>query len=158
MATFDHFVDAILLQIYFISDIDISNCILMHKLYQKRCKSRAGKFFIILNCSDIGVGLFSIFFISIPLFKWNVSAINYMHDSIWIFTACFPYSFLWILVMTTALDKASSVPKGQINKNCTTMKVLYRVITIRLLFVLAIVILLAMRHNSFKGHTQVIVF
>ena len=150
-----------MLQIYFISTtltIVISNCILLHKLYQKGCKSRADKFFIILSCSDIGVGLFSIFFISIPFSKWNVSAINYMHGSIWIFTACFPYSFLWILVVTIALDKASSVPKGQIYKNCTTMKVLYRVITICLLFVLAIVILLARRHNSFKGYSQVIVF
>lgn len=92
----NHFVDALMLQIYFIFTtlaIVILNGVLLHKLYKKRCKSRADKIFIILSCSDLGIGVFSIPIISISLFKWNVSAINYTHGAIWIFTASFPYGF-----------------------------------------------------------------
>ena len=157
----NHFVDALMLQIYFIFTtlaIVISNGVLLHKLYKKRCKSRADKIFIILSCSDLGVGVFSIPIISISLFKWNVSAINYTHGAIWIFTASFPYGFSWMLVVIIAIDRVLIVTKGKIYKNCITMKVLYRIIVFCLLYVLAIVILLAMRHNSFKRYSQVIVF
>lgn len=67
----NHFVDALMLQIYFIFKtlaIVISNGVLLHKLYKKRCKSRADKIFIILSCSDLGVGVFSI-----PSFLYHYS-------------------------------------------------------------------------------------
>ena len=48
--------------------IVISNGILLHKLFMKRCKTRPDKIFITLSCSDISVSLFSIAIISIPLF------------------------------------------------------------------------------------------
>ena len=63
-----------------------------------------------------------------------------------------------MLVVITAIDRVLIVTKGKIYKNCITMKVLYRIIVFCLLYVLAIVILLAMRHNSFKRYSQVIVF
>ena len=69
---YNHSINTFMLQIYFIFTalaIIISNGALLWKLFKKRYKTRADKIFIILSCSDIGVGLFSIPIISLPLFK-----------------------------------------------------------------------------------------
>ena len=48
--------------------IVISNVALLRKLLKKKQKTRADKIFIILSCSDIGVGLFSIPMMYLELF------------------------------------------------------------------------------------------
>lgn len=55
----------------------------------KRRKTRTDKIFIIFSGSDIGVGLFGIPMLSIPLFTWKVSAFDYMDPLIWIFLMTF---------------------------------------------------------------------
>lgn len=122
-----------MLQLYFTFialAIVISNGVLQRKLFKKRYKTRADKIFIILSCSDIGVGLFSIPIISLPLFKWDVSAFDmhrtfdYMYHFIWIFSTSFPYGFSWTLVLIIALDRVFIITKGQIYKQYITMKTL----------------------------------
>lgn len=71
-----------MLEIFFIFTalaIKILNGILISDIFQKRCKTRANKTFIILSCSNISVWLFSVSIISIPLFKWDVKAFDYLH-------------------------------------------------------------------------------
>ena len=72
-----------MLEIFFIFTelaIKILNGILISEIFQKRCKTRANKIFIIiLSCCNISVGLFSVSIISIPLFKWDVKAFDYLH-------------------------------------------------------------------------------
>ena len=153
-------VNTFMLQIYFIFTglaIVISNGVLLRKLFMKKYKTRADKTFIILSCSDIGFGLFSIPIISLPLFKWDISAfvIHYAFDYIyhftWLFSASFPYIFSWILVVIIALDKVFIIIKGQMHKKYITMKTLNR-ITFCLIFMLAIVIIF---HMLFKGNAPV---
>ena len=105
---YNHSVNTFMLQIYFIFTglaIVISNGVFLWKLFMKKYKTRADKIFIILSCSDIGFGLFSIPIISLPLFKWDISAFvihdafDYIYHLIWLFSASFPYIFSWILVV-----------------------------------------------------------
>ena len=154
------------LQVYFIFTalaIVISNGVLLWKLFKKRYKTRADKIFIILSCSDIGVGLFSIPIISLPLFKWDASAFDmhhtfdYIYHFICIFAASFPYGFSWTLVAIIALDRVFIITKGQIYKQYITMKTLYWIITFCLILILAIVIIFIMRYKLFKGYSQAIV-
>ena len=68
---FQHSIDILILQIYYTFAalaIVASNGVLLHKLFKKRSKTRADKMFIILSCSDIGVGLLSVPMMSLPLF------------------------------------------------------------------------------------------
>ena len=153
----NHFADILVLQIYFIFTalaIVTSNGLLLHKLFKKRCKTRADKIFIILSCSDVGVGLFSIPITPIPLF--SVSA--YVYPSLWIFSPYFPYGFSWILVVIIALDRVFIVTKGQSYKQYITMKTLYWIIIFCLLFVLVTVILFITRHMLFKQHSNKIFY
>ena len=161
---YDHYINTFMLQIYFIFTaltIVISTGILMRKLFKKRYKTRADKIFIILSCSDIGVGLFSIPVTSLPLFKWDVSAFDinntfdYIYHFIWIFSAYFLYSFSWILVVTIALF---IITKGHIYKEVITMKRLYWIITFCLLFTLGVVITFIMRYTLFRRFPQVVTF
>ena len=154
-------VDALILQIYFIFTslaIIISNSTLLWKLFKKRSKTRADKIFIILSCSDIGVGIFSIPIVSIPLFKWEIDAFDYTHCFLWIFPACFPYGFSWLLVVIIALDRVFVITKGQIYKQYITMKTLYWIITVCLALILAMAILVSLRYESFKRHSHIIVY
>ena len=78
----NHSVDTLILQIYFIITalaIAISNGTLLWRLLKNGMKRRADKIFIILSCSDIGVGLFSIQLVSIPLFKWDAFSGSFQH-------------------------------------------------------------------------------
>ena len=71
-----------MLEIFFLFTelaIKILNGILISEIFQKRCKTRANKIFILLSCCNISVGLFSVSIISIPLFKWDVKAFDYLH-------------------------------------------------------------------------------
>ena len=164
---YNHSINTFMLQIYFIFTalaIIISKGALLRKLFKKRYKTRADKIFIILSCSDIGVGLFSIPIISLPLFKWDVSAFDihntfdYIYHFIWIFSACFPYGFSWILVVIIALDRVFIITKGQMYKQYITMKTLYWIITFCLLFILAIVTIFIMRYELFKRYSQAVAF
>ena len=153
----NHLANTLVLQIYFIFTalaIVTSNGLLLHKLFKKRCKTTADKIFIILSCSDVGVGLFSIPITSIPLF--SVSA--YVYPSLWIFSAYFPYGFSWILVVIIALDRVFIVTKGQSYKQYIAMKTLYWIIIFCLLFVLVTVILFITRHMLFKQHSNKIFY
>ena len=157
----NHTLDALILQIYPIFTtlaIVISNGVLLWKLLSKRRKTRADKIFIILCCSDTGVGLFSIPVISIPLFKWDVSAFDYMNHLIWIFSACFPYGFSWILVVIIALDRVLVVTKGQTYKGYISIKTLYWIIIFCLFFMLTIIILYMMKYRLFKRQSNVMVY
>ena len=61
-------VDILILLIYIIFTalaITTSNALLLHRLLKKKQKTRADKMFIILSCSDIAVGLFSLPVISL---------------------------------------------------------------------------------------------
>ena len=148
---YNHPVDALMLQISFTITalaIAISNGTLMWKLFKKRRKTRADKIFIILSCSDIGVGIFSIPLVSAPLFKWDVSALDYTYNFTWIFPACFPYGFSCILVVIIELDRVFVITKGQRYKQYIPMKTLYWIITVCLVFILAIVIPVSLRHKS----------
>ena len=78
----NHSVDTLILQIYFIITalaIAISIGALLWRLLKNRRKTRADKIFIILSCSDIDVGLFSIQLVSIPLFKWDAFSGSFQH-------------------------------------------------------------------------------
>ena len=138
----NHPVDALMLQIYFIITalaITISNSALLGKLFRKGSKTRAHRIFIILSCSDIGVGIFSIPMVSIPLFKWKIkiNALDYTHCFLWIFPACFPYSFSWMLIVIIAFDRVFVITKGQMYKQYIIMKT---------------------KHDLFKQHLHVIIY
>ena len=140
----NHSVDVLILQICCVFTgiaIIISNSILLYILFKKRCKTRADKVFIILSCSDIIVGLFSVPIISLPLFIRNFDTLGFTMFLIWNFSAYFPYCFSWTLIIIIAIDRVLIITKGYIYTKYVPMKVLYRVIIFCLLFILAIVIL-----------------
>ena len=142
-----------MLQISFIFTalaIVISNGILLYKRFMKRCKTRTDESFITLNCYNISVRSFSIPIVSIPLLKWDVSALDYTHRFIWIISACFLYDFSWISLVTIAFARVI-VTKGQIYKQYITMKTLYWIITFCLLYILAIVII---NYNLLKQYSS----
>ena len=139
----NHSVDILTLQIYCIFTglaIIISNCILLHKLFNKSTKTRADKVFIILSCSDTIVGLFSVPIISLPLFIRDFDTLGFMMFLIWNFSAYFPYFFSWALIIIIAIDRVLIITKGYIYTKYVTMKVLYRIIIFCLIFILVIVI------------------
>ena len=130
----NHSVDLLILQIYTIFTalaIVTSNAVLLYKLSKKKQKTRTDKIFIILSCSDIGVGSFSIPLISLQL----------LYVIMVLFMLCFPWfgifqdpfltSFLSIII---TLDRALILTKAHVYKKYITMKVLNRVIILLLLF------------------------
>ena len=152
-------VDLLILQIYIIFTalaIITSNALLLHRLLKKQRKTRADKIFTILSCSDIGVGLFSIPVISLELFSCaaNVFGAIFPFYLLWNFAACFPFIFSWTLIIIIAFDRVLIITKAQIYKKYITMKVLYRVIILFLLFIFVLVTLAIMDlqrngHNSY---------
>ena len=94
----DNSVDILILLIYIIFPalaIITSNALLLHRLLKKKQKTRADKIFIILSCSDIAVGLFSLPMISLELFSCapNVFVAVFSSYLLWSFAVCFPFFF-----------------------------------------------------------------
>ena len=132
----NHFIDLLMIQIYniFIAlAIVTSNAVLLHKLSKKKQKTRTDKIFIILSCSDIGVGLFSTPVISLELFLCGHVFVSTMFNLVWHFSAYFPPYFSWTLIIIITLDRALIITKAHVYKNYITMKVLYWVIIFCLL-------------------------
>ena len=93
-----YYKDILILQIYYIFTaiaIVTSNGLLLYKLLKKRLKTRADKMFIILSCSDIGVGLSSVPMSSLPLFVKNFDALCMLSPILRFF---FSYSLQFFLV------------------------------------------------------------
>ena len=136
-------VDILILLIYIIFTalaITTSNALLLHRLLKKKQK-RADKMFIILSCSDIAVGLFSLPVISLEWFSCaaNVFVAVFSSYLIWNFAVCFPFFFSWTLIIIITLDRVLIITKAHVYKKCITMKVLYWVITFFLLFIFILV-------------------
>ena len=119
--------------------IVISNVALLRKLFKKKQKTRADKIFIILSCSDIGVGLFSIPMMYLELFLCDfiVSTMFYF-NLLRHFSAHFPHSFSETLIIIIALDRVFIITKAQVYKKYITMKVLYQIIAFALILNLAV--------------------
>ena len=140
----NHSVDLLILQIYNIFTalaITTSNAALLHKLSKKKRKTRTDKIFIILSCSDIGVGLFSIPVISLQLFICDYGFVGGMFSLVWYFSAYFPYSFSWTLIIIVTLDRVLIITKAHVYKKYITMKVLYWVIVLCLLLTFTVITL-----------------
>ena len=154
---FQHYsIDILLLQIYYTFTalaIVVSNGVLLHKLFKKRHKTRADKMFIILSCSDIGVGLVSVPMLSLPLFIKDLHALCQFSSMIKFFVYT-PYGFSWFMVIIIALDRVLVVTKGYIYKKYVTMKHLYCLTVFSLLLHLTVTIKVTikgefMKRNSF---------
>ena len=143
----NHSADVLILQICCVFTglaIIISNSILLHRLFKKRYKTRADKVFIILSCSDVLVGLFTVPVISLPLFIRDFDTLGFMMFLIWTFSSYFPYCFSWTLIIIIALDRVFIITKGYNYTKYVPIKVLYRIIIFSLLFILVIIILTIM--------------
>ena len=152
-------VDILILLIYIIFTalaIITSNALLLHRLLKKKQKTRADKMFIILSCSDIAVGLFSLPVISLKLFSCaaNVFVAVFSSYALWNFAAYFPFIFSWTLIIIIALDRVFVITKAQVYKKCCTMKVLYWVITLCLLltFVMLTLAIKELQRNGRNSH------
>ena len=137
-------VDILILLIYIIFTalaITTSNALLLHRLLKKKQKARADKMFIILSCSDIAVGLFSLPVISLEWFSCaaNVFVAVFSSYLLWNFAVCFHFFFSWTLIIIITLDRVLIITKAHVYKKCITMKVLYWVITFFLLFIFILV-------------------
>ena len=152
-------VDLLILQTYIIFTalaIITSNALLLHRLLKKKKKqkTRADKIFIILSCSDIAVGLFSLPVISLELFSCVAVFVAIFSSYLfWNFAVCFPFFFSWTLVIIIALDRVLIITKAQVYKKYITMKVLYWVIIFSLLFIFVLVtvaITELKRNNSYS--------
>ena len=161
-------VDLLILQIYIIFTalaIITSNALLLHRLLKKQRKTRADKIFTILSCSDIGVGLFSIPVISLELFSCasNVFGAKFPFYLLRNFAISFPFIFSWTLTIIIALDRVLIITKAQIYKKYITMKVLYWVIILFLLFIFVLLTLAIMElqgngHNSYMTYYITLLF
>ena len=123
----NHSVDLLILQIYTIFTalaIVTSNSVLLYKLSKKKQKTRTDKIFIILSCSDIGVGSFSIPLISLQLFICDHGFVYAMFPLVWYFSGSFPYIFSWTSTIIITLDRALILTKAHVHKKYITMKVL----------------------------------
>lgn len=116
---------------------------MVYKLLKKKLKTRADKMFIILSCSDIGVGLSSVPMSSLPLFIKNFDALC-MLSPILQFFYYIPYSFSWSVLTIVALDRVLIIAKEYMYKKHVTMKDLYGLTTFSLLMNLIIAIAVAM--------------
>ena len=146
-----YYIDILILQIYYILTtiaIVTSNGLLLYKLLKKRLKTRADKMFIILSCSDIGVGLSSVPMSSLPLFIKNFDALC-MLSPILRFFFYIPYS--WSVITTVALDRVLIITKGYWYKKYVTMKHLYGLTTFSLLANLIMAITIAMDGELLDG-------
>ena len=151
-------VDLLILLIYIIFTalaITASNALLLHLLLKKKQKTRADKMFIILSCSDIAVGLFSLPVISLELFSCaaNVFVAIFTSYLLWNFAVCFPFFFSWTLIIIITLDRVLIITKAQVYKKYITMKVLYWVTIFFLLFIFVLVTVAIMeleRNNSYS--------
>ena len=155
---FQHYsIDILILQIYYTFTalaIGASNSALLHKLFKKRHKTRADKMFIILSCSDIGVGLVSVPMMSLPLFIKNFQALCQL-SPILKFLNYIPYGFSWFLITLIALDRVLLVTKGYVYKKYVTIKHLYWITTMGLLLSLAVAMKVATEGEFLKGNSFV---
>ena len=159
LGSHNHSVDLLILQIYVVFTalaIVTSNVVLLYRLSKKKQKMRADKIFIMLSCSDIGVGLFSIPVMSLELFICDHGYVG-MSSVVWDFSAHFPYSLSWTLTIIIALDRVLIVTKGQVYKKYITMKVLYWVIIICLLLTFTMTTLFALEKHS-KRNSHIIFY
>ena len=106
--------------------------------------------FIILSCSDIGVGLSSVPMSSLPLFVKNFDALC-MLSLILRFFFYIPYSFSWSVITIVALDRVLIITQGYRYKKYVTMKHLYGLITFSLLINLIMAITVAMDGELLEG-------
>ena len=155
---FQHYsIDILILQIYYTFTalaIVASNSALLHKLFKKRDKTRADKMFIILSCSDIGVGLVSVPMMSLPLFIKDFQALCQL-SPILKFLNYIPYGFSWFLITLIALDRVLLVTKGYVYKKYVTIKHLYSITTMGLLLSLAVAMKVATEGEFLKGNSFV---
>ena len=109
--------------------------------------------FIILSCSDTGVGLFSIPMMSLELFTCDLEA-GRMLFLLLEFLIPFPLTFSTILIMIIALDRVFIITRARVYKKYITIKVLYCIIIICLLLNFVILTLyvmeITMELSSFK--------
>ena len=156
----NHSVDLLILQIYSIftaSAIVPSNAVLLHKLSKKKQKTRNDKMFIILSCSDIGVGLFSIPVISLKLFICDHGFVGTMFNLVWHFSVIFPYAFSWTLTIIIVLDRVLIITEAHVCKKYITMKVLYWVMILCLLLTFTMMTLYIIEIN-FKRNSHVMFY
>ena len=106
--------------------------------------------FIILSCSDIGVGLSSVPMSSLPLFIKNFDALC-MLSPILRFFYYIPYSFSWSVLTIAALDRVLIIAKEYMYKKHVTMKHLYGLTTFSLLMNLIMAIAVAMDGEILEG-------
>ena len=157
----DNSVDLLILLIYIMFTalaIITSNALLLHRLLKKKQKTRADKMFIILSCSDTGVGLFSLPVISLELFSCAATADVFVavfsSYLLWSFAVCFPFFFSWTLIIIIILDRALIITKAQVYKKYITMKVLYWVITFFLLFIFMLVTIAIMELQQKNSYSR----
>ena len=146
-----HSVHILILHIYYTSTalaVITLNSVLLNKILKRRQKTRADKIFIILSCSDIGVGLFSIPIISLELFKCDFGVAGSVFSLVWYFSVFFPYSFSWTLIIIIALVRVIIIIKAQVYKKYVTMKILYRMIILCLLSTFVVITLCIMERKS----------
>ena len=127
----------------------IFNGILLLKFLKKKTKSRPDKLFIIMSTSDLGVGLFSVPLISIPLFiDVNTACLfsPYIH-----FFLFMPYVFSWTMVVIIALDRVFMITNGQTYGKYVTMKVLYGMIIFLFLKDIATALIVALDKDFLDG-------
>ena len=156
----NHFIDLLMIKIYIIFTalaIVTSNAVLLYKLSKKKQKTRTDKIFIILSCSDIGVGLFSIPVTSLELFICSHGFVGAMFSLVWYFSAYFPSSFSWTLIIIITLDRVLIITKAHVYKKYITMKVLYWVIIFCLLLTSTVVTLFIIEIN-FKRNSHVMFY
>ena len=151
---FEHYyIDILILQIYYTFTaiaIVTLNGLLLYKLLKKKLKMRADKMFIILSCSNIGVGLSSVPISSLPLFIKNFDVLC-MLSPILRFFFYIPYSFSWSVITIVALDRVLIIAKGYRYKKHVIMKNLYGLTIFSLLMNLIMAITVAMDGELLEG-------
>ena len=153
-----YYVDILILQIYYLLTaltIVMSNGVLLHKLFKKRHKTRADKMFIILSCSDIGVGLINVPMMSLPLFIKDFHALCQLSPILKFFTYV-PYGFSWFMIIIIALDRVLVVTKGYNYKKYVTIKHLYYLATFCLLSVIAMSLIFSLK-SEFMGRNPFVI-
>ena len=156
----EYYTDILILQIYYVFTaltIVISNGLLLHALISKKCKTRPDKLFLIMSSSDVGVGLFSIPLVSLPLFTKHFNMICIFSPAINFFLYC-PYMFSWTMVIIIAVDRVFLITKGHIYEKYITMKVLYRLIAFVLVFDFAVGTFVALDKEYLEGIHPLILY
>ena len=135
----------------------ISNVLLLHALICKKRKTRPDKLFIIVSSSDVGVGLFSIPLVSLPLFTKHLDVICIISPAINFFLYC-PYMFSWTMVIIIAVDRVFLITKGHICEKYITMKVLFQLIAFVLVFDFVVGTFVALGKEYLKGIHPLILY